>query len=458
MVVQPEEQEIVFSGQEEEEGLPPLDVPHGQRRVYSEKSDPTIEGLYKRFQRGRLALQPEFQRGYIWDDAKASRLVESVLLDVPIPNFYLAEEQDATESVIDGQQRLTSFFRVFQPIPLDGNREASKLKLGSLRVLTDLNGKTFEKWGDDLQAKFENAAMRVVTIQRESDHDVKYEIFERLNTGSMGLNDQELRNCVYRGPYNKLLHELSEDKDFQFILGWKELDRRMRDVELVLRFLAFQRATHLNYRSPMKGFLNREMEEHRFLSPKEVIEQRTKFKDAVASAKTVFGGNAFRRFVPGNDKNPNGQWERPLNRALYDVVMFEFAHYPKNQVVPHADAIREELIWLMSQDQEFVDSLMLSTSGVPQVRTRFDKWLGSLKEILGQPHHEPRSFRASDKEALYSAPRGDICAWETCGQKILSIDDAEVDHVEHYWRGGRTELSNARLLHRYCNRKRGGRD
>lgn len=456
MVSQPQQEEITFSDEEEErEEPPPVEVAQGERRVYSEKSDPTIEGLYSQFRRGRLALQPEFQRGYVWDDAKASRLVESVLLDVPIPALYLAEEEDGTHSVIDGQQRLTSFFRVFQPIPLNG-REAMKLALRSLRVLTDLNGKTFDQWPDDVQAKFEYAAMRVVTIRKESQPDVKYEIFERLNTGSMGLNDQELRNCVYRGPYNKLLHELSEDSDFQYVLGWKEPDRRMRDVELVLRFFAFQRVTHLNYRSPMKRFMNREMEDHRFLDQKEVIELRTKFKESVALTKTVFAGTAFRRFVPGSDRNPNGQWERPLNRALYDVVMFGFAQYPKNQVMPHTDAIREELIWLMSHDQEFENSLRLATSGVPQVRTRFEAWLASLREIVGQYHEEPRLFKASDKEALYN--KSETCAWEQCGQKIMSIDDAEVDHIKHYWRGGKTELSNARLLHRYCNRKRGGRD
>jgi len=229
MVGQPQDEEITFSDREEGEELPPVEAAQGQRRVYSQTSDPTIEGLYSRFHRGRLVLQPEFQRGYVWDDAKASRLVESVLLDVPIPNFYLAEEPDGSESVIDGQQRLTSFFR-------------------------------------------------------------------------------------------------------------------------------------------------------------------------------------------------------------------------------------EELIWLLTSDQDFDRSLIVNTTSAQHVHTRFDKWLTSLKELLGQPHHEPRSFKTADKEALYNRPGGDTCAWEKCGQKIMTIDDAEVDHVEHYWRGGKTDLSNARLLHRYCNRKRGGGD
>lgn len=321
MVGQSQEDEIVFSGDEEEEELPPVEIAQGERRVYSDKSDPTIQGLHRSYQHGQLSLQPEFQRGYVWEDTKASRLVESVLLDVPIPSFYLVEEQDSSKSVIDGQQRLTSFFRVFQPIPLGRKPDAAKLRLRGLRVLTDLNGKTFEQWDSALQEKFETAGMRVVTILKQSNPDVKYEIFERLNNGSAALKEQELRNCIYRGSYNALLHELSDDADFRFILGWKEPNKRMRDVELALRFFAFLRATHLNYRSPVKGFLNREMEEHRELIQKEQMELRTKFKDAVTLTKTVFGGTAFRRFVPGSDKNPNGGWERPLNKALFDIVL-----------------------------------------------------------------------------------------------------------------------------------------
>lgn len=457
-MVRETEEEMVFSGEEGEEEPAPIAVAESERRVYSDQSDPTIEGLYKRYHRGKLLLQPEFQRGYIWDDKKASRLVESVLLDVPIPNFYLSEEQDGSESVIDGQQRLTSFFRVFQPIQLRGKEKAERLKLGSLRVLTHLNGRTFDQWGE-YQSKFEEAAMRVVMIRKQSDPDVRYEIFERLNSGSMGLNDQELRNCVYRGDYNRLLHELSEDRDFLFVLGWKKPDKRMRDIELVLRFFAFDRATYLNYRSPMKAFLNKEMDQCRFLNQGGRAEKRARFKNAVSLAKTVFGTNAFRRFVPGTEKDPNGDWERSLNRALYDVVMFGFTRYPKHQVMQHADAIREELISLMTHDQEFVDSLMLSTSGVPRVQTRFDKWSSALQRIVGQMHQEPRLFPLRDKEALFSKLAGATYPeCPECRQKILTIDDAEVDHAEPYSRGGKTDLSNARLLHRYCNRKRGARE
>lgn len=448
--------EIEFSGEEgDQEEAGPTQIASNERRVYADKTDPTIEVLYRQYQRGQLDLQPEFQRGYVWDDAKASRLVESVLLDVPIPNVYLAEEGDGKNSVIDGQQRLTSFFRVFQPILLGGAKQASKLRLRGLRVLTDLNGKAFDGWGEGHQAQFEQAGLRVVTIRKESNADVKYEIFERLNSGSMGLNEQELRNCIYRGAYNALLHELSEDADFQGLLGWKEPDKRMRDIELALRFFAFQRVSHLNYRSPMKRFLNAEMEQHRDLPKGEEVRLRAQFKDAVASTKTVFGNRAFRRFVPGSDRDHNGQWERASNKALYDIVMWGFAHYPRPQVVPHADAIREELMWLMCHDQDFVDALMIGTNDGARVQARFDRWLTSLKEILGQAHHEQRLFSAADKERLFAANGGDVC--DECHQKILTIDDAEVDHVEPYWKGGKTDLSNGRLLHRYCNRKKGGR-
>ncbi len=199
------------------------DVPEEsvQRRVYTNVSDPTIGGLYASYKSGDLDLRPDFQRYFVWDSKKSSRLIESVFLDVPLPAIYLAEEVDGSESVIDGQQRLTSFFTF-----LDGT-------LNGLDELRHLNGKRFGDLDKPLQAKIRKASIRAITIRKESHEDLKFEIFERLNSGSVALNDQELRNCIYRGNYNTLLRELANDPDFMFILGIQRPEKRMRDIELV---------------------------------------------------------------------------------------------------------------------------------------------------------------------------------------------------------------------------------
>lgn len=423
----------------------PVELDVSQRRVYSEKSDRTIFELSHQNKRGRLKLDPEFQRYYIWDDNTASRLIESVFLEIPIPVIYLAEETDGKYSVIDGQQRLRTLIRF-----LDNN-----LELKGLQVVRELNGKYYQDLTSDLQNKFENYPIRVIEIQKDSHPAVKFEIFERLNRGSFKLNDQELRNCIYRGCYNSLLKEMAEDKEFMSLLGLKQPHNRMFDRELVLRFFSFYHNTYLKYTPPMKRFFNIDMEKFKDIDEKHENELRAVFKKAVQLTYTVFGNNAFKRFMPGTEKDQNGFWEkRKINQALFDVVMFGFTQYERNQVIPLADAVREELIWLMTHDREFIDSILISTSSKDKVYTRFERWIHSLKQVLGVPKSEGRNFSASLKEQLYGS--NPACA--ICGQRIHTVDDSEVDHIEFYWHGGKTIPSNARLVHRYCNRARGGRD
>lgn len=441
--IQNQEELILEETIEEEQ---PVEIPPERRRVYADKSDRSIYELFRKFQRGDLILDPEFQRRYVWDNKKASLLIESVLLEVPIPVIYLAEEDNGKFTVIDGQQRLRSFFRFLN----------NEFKLRGLSVLSELNGKYFKDLDKEKQRKIEDTTLRVIEIRKESHSDVKFEIFERLNVGAVKLNDQELRNCIYRGRYNDLIKELAEDKDFLFLLGLKEPHKRMYDRELVLHFLAFYNQTYLKYKPPMKQFLNREMENNRNISEEKIKELRRVFKETVSMVKSVFGDKAFRRFIPGDEKDPNGRWEiRKINVGLFEIIMFGFSRYNKNQIIPLSDVIREELLHMMTSDKEFIDSVSGSgTTSTAKVTTRFKKWLDALEKIVGMPKTEPRTFSWELKKQLYE--QNPVCA--ICGNKIMVIDDAAIDHIEHYWRGGKTIPSNARLVHRYCNLKRGGRN
>jgi len=410
-----------------------------QRRILTQPSDPTVENLWGRYKDGDLILQPEFQRYHVWDQSKSSRLVESIVLEVPLPIIYLAEESDGRESVIDGQQRLTALFDF-----LDG-----KLALKGLEARPDLNGKRYSELDKGLQNKIRRFPMRVITIRRESDKELKFEIFERLNTGAVPLNDQELRNCIYRGSYNKLLRELAADPDFMFLLGIKRPEKRMRDVELVLRFAAFYHVTYLKYKPPMRRFLNEDMERFQSISTKDEQELRHAFKNSVQTIRSLLGNKAFKRFYRGeSETNPNGYWEpKKFNASLYDVLMYGFTNYDRNQLYPHLDSIREALIWLMTEDQEFIDAIELSTSSIKMVTTRFDRWRRTLQDIVGSPRAEPRCFSRKIKEELFN--QDPTC--QICGQRISDVDDASVDHIRQYWLGGKTIPENARLTHRYCN-------
>jgi len=230
----------------------------------------------------------------------------------------------------------------------------------------------------------------------------------------------------------------------------------MYDRELVLHFLAFYNQTYLSYKPPMKQFLNREMENNKNISEEKIKELRRVFKETVSMVKSVFGDKAFRRFIPGDEKDPNGRWEiRKINVGLFEIIMFGFSRYNKNQIIPLSDVIREELLHMMTSDKEFIDSISGSgTTSTAKVTTRFKKWLDALEKIVGMLKTEPRTFSWELKKQLYE--QNPVCA--ICGNKIMLIDDAAIDHIEHYWRGGKTIPSNARLVHRYCNLKRGGRN
>jgi hypothetical protein len=416
---------------------PSEEVTPERRRIFTDKLDPPVGSLHEKQKSGDLVLDPIFQRRKVWDETRSSRLVESVILEVPLPVFYFAESQDGTQEVIDGQQRLWAFFFLDNEYALKG-----------LTARTELIGRRFKDLDKASQRQIRDYALRTVVFKKESDENLRFEIFERLNTGAVPLNDQELRNCVYHGSYNKLLIELSGDADYMWLMGLKAPEKRMRDVEYVLRFSAFYHATYLKYKPSMSRFLNEDMKACRSISTKQAAELRSAFKTAVTLVRSLLGENACHRYRRGDSKSPNGYWEpRKFNSSLFDILMYSMAHKDKNQVMRNLDAIREAFVFLMTEDDDFIESIELSTSAQKMVLRRFDKWRIALDQVLETDTREPRCFSRTLKEQLYFSNKA--CA--ICGQHIADVDDAAVDHIEQYWLGGRTIPENARLTHRFCN-------
>lgn len=434
-------QELEFEPEQEEEDNTPVT----SRTIIADKVDAQIDSLYRKWKRGKLVLQPEFQRHFVWDNVKASRLIESALLDIPLPIVYITEDVDDKEYVIDGQQRLTSFFSYIDGKFPDGR----DFRLSGLKVLKELNNQHYKDIEEINQDKINDFSLRVVTFKKTSDPKLRFEIFKRLNTGAVALNDQELRNCVYRGKYNSLLKELATDSDFRYLLGLTCEEKRMKDVELVLRFASFYHATYLKYNAPIRRFLDNDMETYKNISDKDEADLRTAFKNTIIIIRSLLDKHAFKRFYRGTDiKNKNGRWEeKKFNASLYDILMYTFAKADKNKVYQNLDSIREALIYLMTTDQEFIDSIELSTSSVQAVTKRFDKWRHTVEGIIGIAQKEPRCFTNQLKKELFETNK--TCA--ICGQEIKDIDDSAVDHNKQYWTGGQTIPENARLAHRYCN-------
>jgi hypothetical protein len=422
-------------------------------KIFTIQSDPQIEGLYSQWKRGRLDVQPDFQRYFVWDIKKSSRLIESALLDIPLPVVYLTEENDGKIYVIDGQQRLTSFFSF-----IDGNfpnTNSKDFKLSGLKVLRQYEGLRFNQLEDDVQEKIRVCTIRTITFKKESNQNLKFEIFERLNTGAVPLNTQELRNCIYRGKFNQLLKEMAQEPDFLRLLNLKRSDPRMKDVELVLRFCAFYHKSYINYKSPIKNFLNEECELFNNISESNVVQLKEAFKKTINIIWELFGEHAFKRYYKGKEGKPDGYWEMSqFNASLFDVMMDSFARIDKNIAYANLDAIREAFIDLMTTDVKFIDAIEKGTSNERQVYYRFDAWKNTLNQILVDEVKQPRCFTYNLKQQLYGIDS--TCG--ICGNNILHIDDAVVDHIHQYWRGGKTIPENARLAHRYCNASRPRKD
>ncbi len=420
------------------------DIPLKDRAIQTQASDSPISHLCDRITKGRLEVQADFQRNYVWENKAElkSKLIESVLLKVPIPVVYTAEMNDGKEVVVDGQQRLKTFAEF---------RKKDGFKISKLKILENLNNKGYADLPEELQTKFDEYPIRVVKFLKESHPDIKFDIFERLNRGSVKLNDQELRNCIYRGNFNVLLRKLSKNYDFLQIQKLSEPDKRMRDVEKILRFFALMERGIQNYKSPLRTFLSCYMEEKREISEKETQDKTELFKKSVELCKTVFGELTGHRWVKEED-DIGGYIASNFNDGILDAQMFGFIEYSKHDVIPKASVIKDAFIDLVTTPS-FSETIEIGTYSTKQTKRRMEKWLTKLREIMDYPSDDKRLYTFEEKGRLFEQKDGNIC--KICKNQIMDINDAHVDHIERFVDGGKTTIENAQLTHRYCNLQKG---
>lgn len=445
------EEEII----EDEE---PLELKEDFKYIRYMPQNPTIQSLYLDYRDGDLILHPSYQRNFVWDKKKSSNLIESILLNIPIPIIYTCEN-DNKEEVVDGQQRLKSIFLFLDGKFPDKNDSTkyTEFKLSKLKILRNLSGAQYKDLDDVLKKRIKKSTLSIVKIISDSndldDQNIKFEMFERLNTNITKLNAQELRNCMFRGKYNDFIKKMADLEDFQYILNKPTYKKRLLDAELVLLFFAFYHKNYSQYRGNTKQFLNQDMMLHKNADSNLLSELEHQFKKSVSLIKTIFGKTAFRIYSM-NERTKKGSFDsRKLNVGLYQILMYWFTSYKKNQIMPYIDLIREELLSLEIHNSAFIDSLTGSgTNSKDKVFNKFQIWGDTLRGILGYPKNEPRSFSYKLKKELWE--NDPTC--NLCKQRINSIDDAEVDHIICYWKGGKTIPENARIVHRICNRIRGG--
>jgi uncharacterized protein with ParB-like and HNH nuclease domain len=193
---------------DESSGDEPFDFPPPERKISTQPYDLSIQTLVEQWNRELLIL-PEIQREYVWDSGRASRLIESFALNIPVPPLYFTETRDAHFEVIDGHQRVSSIARYL-------NNEFS---LSGLRVLSEYEGLRFHQLPEREQRYLQTRTLRVIVISPDSHPNMKFEVFERLNTGGISLNAQELRNSLYRGSLNNVLKTAVVEASFRECIG-----------------------------------------------------------------------------------------------------------------------------------------------------------------------------------------------------------------------------------------------
>jgi hypothetical protein len=329
-------------------------------------------------QEKELDLAPDFQRAFVWDSKRQIRLIESILLGIPLPAFYFNQDKDGAQQVIDGVQRLTTIKRFMS--------NQLELKEEHLEYLSPLKGATFSTLDPATKRRFAGTQIVAHVIEPQTPDDVKYDIFNRVNTGGIPLTAQEIRHCMSKDRSREFLRKLVEGPAFDKAtneLFWSTVNgqrtrnnKRMMDREMALRFCAFYNSASLSdyiFASSLDGFLlafSHWLDKQAKSSDLEKLE--TAFLQAMENCYQVLGNTAFRsRLDPSNR----------INRAIFESQALALADYPSDLIHSKKDAIKYSLRQLFN-DREYVTAVSASTGSYRKVVDRIGKAKEALEKIF----------------------------------------------------------------------------
>lgn len=364
--------DLKFDDDYDEDSKIPYEIPKEVRKITTQAYDKSVSDIVRMIEDKDIRLDPDYQRNYVWDNKKASMLIESIILNVPIPVIYVSQEEDDSWSVIDGLQRLSSLKRFF-----DG-----KFKLSGLEILSDLNKSDITTLNPKALRMLKNGLLRVIMITHDSNEEIKYDVFMRLNTGSVHLTEQELRNCLYRGTLNKFLKEVVQNQKWLALMGLKEPHKRMADREMVLRFLAIwknwdnENGVLNGYKGRMKSFLNAFMNDHKEIKGQEANEWKRQFEVTVEKVYQVYGEYAFKR------QGLDGMREKTINRAIIDVIMLSATQHSMDELMANRDRIAKRFLEMTNNDVEFRNSIKIGTSDTKVITSRLSTWCNEVDRII----------------------------------------------------------------------------
>ena len=389
----PEEdiEDFPASAQEDESGLEKelaetdIEVPFDPSKIDIQVKSISISNLQSRLKNDELDLTPDFQRqANVWDLKRKSRLIESVLLRIPLPSFYLSEDDDGVFSVVDGLQRLCTLFHFMDFAELNRvtGAKLAALRLKDLQYLKESEGLSFAELDRKFQRRISELEITANIIRPGTPPAVKFNVFARLNQGGMPLTAQEIRNAIYSGIWRQKLRELAESPEFLKVTERKIRTQRQQDLELVLRFVALWQLEPPFTRPSGKtldDFLNETVDSTlRHWDDKRWHKAASAFNCALSAASIIFGKHVFRKSV--------GYIQRsPINRGLFEAQLISLSRMSDAQIdllISRRTLVRSALKEALGYGTVLSTSLLYATGSADASNTRIDEIARIFDEVL----------------------------------------------------------------------------
>ena len=357
---------------EDESDTATIDEPFDPTKIRISTKQPTVDLVVERMRRGEIDLQPDFQRGdNIWPKPTQSRLIESLLLRIPLPVFYMAADRDDNWKVVDGLQRLSAL----RAYVLD-----KTLCLRGLEYLSQFDAHSFDALPRPMQRRITETQLSCHVIEPGTPPEVMFNVFKRINTEGKPLVGQEIRHALNPGPARDLLGELACSEEFLKATDGTVNPKRMADRECVLRFLAFRSLGEAKYGGKLDDFLMGAMKSLNNLS-EEHASLRDDFRRAMSLASDIFGREAFRK----PNRPGYARWRSPVNKPLFESLSVALAEVPEGRSAvlrSRKSAIVEDLAKRMKEDAEFLESISVGTQTTRQVTIRFGRMREMVQRVL----------------------------------------------------------------------------
>lgn len=349
------------------------------RNIKIDRVQFSIFELKRRYDRGNICLDPDFQRNEVWNTRQKSELIESVVMGIPLPLIYLAETMEGKLVIVDGRQRLTTFFKYLD----------NEFALNSLKIMTELNSCKFRDLENDVKkskyaAEIEDFQLVIQIIKYPTPDRVRFDIFDRVNRGGTPLNNQEMRNALYQGSATKLLNELAGSEEFKDATGHSVSPLHMKDKYIILRAISFylwekkllkkKNGETVVYRSDIEEFLGYSMEYLNWADDALRIELKSLFYKVMKRCYNKLGENAFR--IPTDSGK-----RRPVSMTLFESVFYFVALLEEDTRCLIIETERQAVDEML-EDGVFLNALTYNVDSAVHVQERFMTVKKKYREVI----------------------------------------------------------------------------